>query len=212
MMTSITRFFLFIAVLAWCSSCFSTKKITNRASIHSTFTTDQIKMISAGDSSDILRVFKISSYQDSILLRQKSEPIEFLDGDIYLRAFAQRLYATVRDSASMGVGIAAPQVGVLKNMIWVQRFDKDEFPFECYINPVIVSYGEEKIPCPEGCLSIPDKQAMTTIRSKQIEIEYDTLDGVHKKETVEGFTSVIFQHEIDHLHGILFIDHLENEQ
>ena len=201
---------LFTAVSLLLTACFSIKNIsTNKQA--STFNEAQIKMISSGDSIEILRVFKISNYQDSLLLRQKSEPIDFIDGDPYLRAFAQRLYATVRDSASLGVGIAAPQVGILKNMIWVQRFDKESFPFECYINPVIKTYSEEKIPCPEGCLSIPDKQGLTKIRAKIIEIEYDKLDGTHHVESVEGFTSVVFQHEIDHLHGILFIDHLEAE-
>lgn len=191
-------------------SCFSTKSISKKKN-ESTFDSAQIKMIADGDSTQKMRVFKITSFQDSILLRMKSEKVEFIEGDPFLGAFAQRMYATVTDSASAGVGIAAPQVGILKSMIWVQRFDKANFPFECYINPVIKSYSEEKIPCPEGCLSIPDKQAMTQIRAKVIEIEYDKLDGTHHVETVEGFTSVVFQHEIDHLHGILFIDHLEEE-
>jgi peptide deformylase len=96
-------------------------------------------------------------------------------------------------------------------MVIVQRFDKEGFPFETYINPVIVKYSEEKQPCPEGCLSIPNKQATTQNRSKSIDIEYMTLEGELKNETVSSFTAVVFQHEIDHLNGILFIDHLEKE-
>ena len=112
---------------------------------------------------------------------------------------------------SMGVGIAAPQVGVLKNIIWVQRFDKTDFPFEIYLNPKITSYSEKKQTVTEGCLSIPDRSDALNSRSFNITIEYDTMQALHKTETVEGFTSVIFQHEIDHLKGILYLDHLKKE-
>ena len=112
---------------------------------------------------------------------------------------------------SLGVGIAAPQVGILKNIIWVQRFDKDKFPFEVYLNPKIIQYTEKKQDCMEGCLSIPNRRATTKSRAYAILIEYDQLDGSHKTEMVEGFTAVIFQHEIDHLNGILFLDLLGEE-
>ena len=128
-----------------------------------------------------------------------------------LDLFIKRLYRTVTDSASLGVGIAAPQVGILRNIIWVQRFDKPNLPFEVYLNPKIIQYTERKQPCPEGCLSIPNKRATTTNRAYAILLEYDTQEGEHRTEMVEGFTAVIFQHEIDHLNGILFIDHLEEE-
>lgn len=112
---------------------------------------------------------------------------------------------------SMGVGIAAPQVGILKNIIWVQRFDKENLPFEVYLNPVIKNYSERKQTFREGCLSIPDRTDILDSRAFSILIEYDTMEAEHKIETVEGFTSVIFQHEIDHLNGILYLDHLEKE-
>jgi peptide deformylase len=156
-----------------------------------------------------MRVFKITNYQDSILLRTKCEKVNI--NDPLLDLFTKRLYATVRDSLSLGVGIAAPQVGILKNIIWVQRFDKKNLPFEPYFNPVIKQYSEKKQPCPEGCLSIPGIRDTTQNRSYAILIEYDKLDGTHHYEMVEGFTAVIFQHEIDHLNGILFLDHLAKE-
>ncbi len=111
----------------------------------------------------------------------------------------------------MGVGIAAPQVGILKNIIWVQRFDKSGMPFEVYLNPVIANYSDEKQVELEGCLSIPNRMDTLYTRAKSINIEYDKMDGTHHKETVEGFTAVIFQHEIDHLRGILYTDHLQQE-
>jgi len=70
----------------------------------------------------------------------------------------------------MGVGIAAPQVGILKQIIWVQRFDKEGFPFEVYLNPKIINYSAEKQDCKEGCLSIPDRSDTTKTRSESITI------------------------------------------
>ena len=163
------------------------------------------------DSDKPMRVFLITNKQDSVLLRKASSDVRISDQDSSLKIFTERLLATVKDSMSLGVGIAAPQVGILKNVIWVQRFDKEAFPFEVYLNPTIRSYFNEKQDCMEGCLSIPDKSAMTKIRAQKIILEYDDLEGIHHKESVEGFTAVVFQHEIDHLNGILFTDHLEEE-
>jgi len=175
------------------------------------FDKDQRKTILREGQETPMRVFKINNYEDSILLRTASEKVLFGRDQKVLHTFVNRLYATVRDSLSMGVGIAAPQVGVLKNIIWVQRFDKDNLPFEVYINPKIIRYSEQKQDCREGCLSIPGRSDTTKTRSYSITIEYDQLNAVHKTEEVEGFTAVIFQHEIDHLNGILYLDHLEKE-
>jgi len=173
------------------------------------FTAHQKQLITSATANTPMRVFLINSKQDSILLRQKSTHIK--RNSKMAKLLAKRLFATVRDSLSMGVGIAAPQVGILKNMICVQRFDKENFPFEFYLNPIITKYSIKKRPCPEGCLSIPNTNGTTQNRAFTITIEYNTLKGEHKKEFVSDFTSVIFQHEIDHLNGILFIDHLEKD-
>lgn len=164
-----------------------------------------------GDSLKPMRVYKINNQKDSLLLRMKSSYVKPNLKDHILQNFVKRLYATVKDSMSMGVGIAAPQVGILKNIIWVQRFDKENLPFEVYLNPIINSYSEEKQTLKEGCLSIPDRSEILNNRSLTITIEYDTMFGEHKSESITGFTSVIFQHEIDHLHGILYLDHLAKE-
>ena len=78
------------------------------------------------------------------------------------------------------------------------------------INPEIISLGKDLQEREEGCLSIPDFQA-EVFRPISITIEYLDLDGKKHIEEVSGFTSVIFQHEIDHLNGILYLDHLEKE-
>ena len=176
------------------------------------FTKNQKSLIKMGDSSTPMRVLKITNSSDSILLRTKSSKIKIDPNDEILKTFINRLYNTVRDSMSLGVGIAAPQVGVLKKIIWVQRFDKEKFPFEVYLNPEIIEYSYKKQPCLEGCLSIPKRRDTTYTRSETIIIEYDQFNKKRAREEISGFTAVIFQHEIDHLNGILYLDHLEKER
>lgn len=171
------------------------------------FTKEQVRLIDVAGPKAPMRVWKITSTSDSILLRTAATDVKVRPDDPILKLFVDRLFATVRDSQSLGVGIAAPQVGVLKNIIWVQRFDKEDLPFEVYLNPRIVEYSKEKREGIEGCLSIPNRKEKC-LRSRWIVIEYDTLDGRQLSERVEDFTAVIFQHEIDHLNGILYLDHL----
>lgn len=186
--------------------CSSSKNI-----IKSTFSNKEITLIMNGDSLKPMRVYKINNKKDSLLLRMKSSYVKPNPKNPVLQNFVKRLYSTVRDSMSMGVGIAAPQVGILKNIIWVQRFDKENLPFEVYLNPKIILYSEKKQTLKEGCLSIPNRSETLNSRSYSITIEYDTMNAEHKSETISGFTSVVFQHEIDHLNGILYLDHLTKE-
>ena len=192
------------------SSC-ATKNLTNSEARAGAFTDGQTEMILAGSRDEPMRVYLITNHTDSLLLRTPSTDVTVVPGDPLLSHFTNRLYSTVRDSMSLGVGIAAPQVGILKNIIWVQRFDKEEFPFEVHLNPKIVQYSTKKFPCKEGCLSIPDRSEMLNSRSYAILVTYQTLDGEKKTEMIEDFTAVIYQHEVDHLNGILYIDHLEQE-
>ncbi len=171
----------------------------------------QQSMIMDQDDTSPMRVYQITNRQDSLLLRSKSLPVRVDSTDVTLKRFINRLYSTVRDSMSMGVGIAAPQVGILKQIIWVQRFDKEAFPFEYYLNPRITHYSDLKQDCREGCLSIPDRSDTTRIRAQTIVMQHQLMDGNFVTDTIDGFTAVIFQHEIDHLHGILYLDHLEEE-
>ncbi|MEL0457299.1 peptide deformylase [Flavobacteriaceae bacterium SZ-1-7] len=197
---------LFIFTCLVVVNCSSTKNLKKHS-----FSSEEIKLIMQADSLKPMRVYKITNTKDSILLRTKSSYIKPNPNDPVLNRFVERLYTTVRDSMSLGVGIAAPQVGILKNIIWVQRFDKENFPFEVYLNPKILEYSEKKQVCREGCLSIPNRSDTLKTRAYAIKIEYDTMAAEHKTETVESFTAVIFQHEIDHLNGILYLDHLEKE-
>ncbi len=194
------------------SSCSTTQKINKYdIEVDSFVPKENLKYIESGSDDDPMRVLLITDSQDSIILRTKSTNVEFGNQNSILKKFVKRLYSTVRDPQNPGVGIAAPQVGILKNIIWVQRFDKKGEPFEVYINPTIVQYTQKTQFCLEGCLSIPNRRDTTRDRAYAILIEYDKIDGTHHTEMVEAFTAVIFQHEIDHLNGILYTDHLDLE-
>ncbi|MGB0428611.1 MAG: peptide deformylase, partial [Flavobacteriales bacterium] len=158
-----------------------------------------------------MRLWEITSKSDSVLLRQESTDIQLPEDQLIAEKLARGLLTTVTDTANPGVGIAAPQVGVLKNMILVQRFDKINNPYEIYLNPTIGQFSKLKQPCLEGCLSIPNRMDTTRTRAYAILLTYQTMEGERKTELVEDFTAVIFQHEIDHLRGILYIDHLDQE-
>ena len=196
-----TKLIVLVIMYIGLSSCGTGKQFSER----------ERKLIQSDVATKPMRVFLITKKTDSVLLRTKSLPINMKKNKYLITKLANRMLATVQDSASLGVGIAAPQVGILKKMIVVQRLDKENEPFEVYVNPEIKKYSKKKRPCPEGCLSIPNKRAVTLDRAYTVWLEYQTIKGEKIKEKVNDFVSVIFQHEIDHLNGILFIDHLLKE-
>ena len=164
----------------------------------------------------VMRVLTIDNAADSAVLRQACRDLTAreLSGAIY-EMLAEKMIATVTDPSQDGVGIAGPQVGILRRVVAVQRFDKPGEPFEVYPNIRIVATRGEKAPGPEGCLSVPDEFVPTpgghaeVERFRDIDIEYHSLaSGRDTVETVQGFTAVIFQHECDHLDGTLFIDRI----
>ncbi len=160
-----------------------------------------------GESEMIMPLFTNQVPEELQLLRLKADPLRPRDikSKLYT-TLKSRMLATVLDTANTGVGIVAPQVGISKRLIAVQRFDKDGEPFEFYVNPVIEKYGEEKKWGWEGCLSVPGERD-TVLRATQVVITYRNPDSWEiVRDTVRGFTAVIFQHEIDHLNGKLYID------
>ncbi len=174
-----------------------------------TFTAAERETIGSGD--EIMHLTTIDNEADSLFLRQVSKSLSRRDvASEEFSTLCRRMLSTVRNPENEGVGIAAPQVGILRRVVAVQRFDKEGEPFEFYINPKIVEYGEDWELGGEGCLSVPDFRG-DVWRAQSIKISYrDTQYRLHR-EIVEGFTAVIFQHEIDHLDGILYIDHLDDE-
>ena len=157
-----------------------------------------------------MRLTTIDNRPDSLLLRTSSAPLsaEDIESPLFGR-LAASMIETVCDENHRGVGIAAPQVGILRRMVAVQRLDKPGEPFEIYVNPTIVWRSEELATGGEGCLSIPNQRGRVP-RSVAIEIDYnDAVTFEPRHERIEGFVAVIFQHEIDHLDGVLYIDRAE---
>jgi len=204
----ISRVFSIVLLLVILTSCGSAKRGAKKSKI---FSKQETQLILSGSIDEPMRVLLITNPKDSVILRSESQSFNVERNNKVLDYFTSRLYHTVRDSATRGVGIAAPQVGILKKIIWIQRFDKENEPFEVYFNPEIKKYSEMKQDVMEGCLSIPNTREMLHTRAYAVFLEYDTNKGEHKCEMIEAFTAVIFQHEIDHLVGILFTDHLEKE-
>lgn len=172
------------------------------------FTAAESALIRSGDTGRMMRVTQTTNPEDFKILTAVSDDIAF--DDPLLPLLARRMYLSVTDSSTNGVGIAAPQVGINRNLIWVKRFDKAGTPFEFYINPKITWKSELLQLGAEGCLSIPDTRD-NVIRSYAIQITYNTLEGGYFTEVVEGFTAVIFQHETDHLNGILFPQRVDDQ-
>lgn len=166
------------------------------------------QLIGAATANVPMRVLQSTIDADVAVLRAQVKRVDPTDAAIQL--LSQRMLATVQDENSKGVGIAAPQVGVLASVIWVQRFDKDGRPFECYYNLSWKPTSNVFQKGPEGCLSIPNQRA-DVYRYQQIDIRYQTATGEWKEENISGFTAVIFQHEGDHLMGQWFTDHVEKQ-
>lgn len=157
----------------------------------------------------MLRVLTNTNALDIDVLSAVSQDI--IPVDPLLPLLSRRMYLSMRDTANPGVGIAAPQVGINRNVIWIQRFDKPGSPFEFLINPRIIKASILSRKGGEGCLSVPDERG-ELIRSYAIMIEYQSLDGGWHTEMLEDFSAVIFQHEYDHLRGILFPDRMRMQQ
>lgn len=173
------------------------------------FDKQERELIKSGNLGERMYVIQTDNEREFKILTSVSKDICYKDKD--LETLINRMYLAVTHPTDGGVGIAAPQVGINRNIIWVQRFDKAGEPFEVYLNPKIVWKSELMRKGAEGCLSIPDERG-EVFRHYAIEIEYQDRKGKKHSEKVEGFTAVIFQHEIDHLNGILFTDRLKEQE
>ena len=143
------------------------------------------------------------------VLRQISTPVETIDGDL------QRLIENMFDTmyAAPGIGLAAVQVGVPKRLLVIDLQEPEEEEGEpvrdprVFINPEILETSETTRPYQEGCLSVPDQYA-EVLRPDRVRARWQERDGAEREEWIDGLLAVCLQHEIDHLNGILFIDHL----
>ncbi len=158
------------------------------------------------------------------LLKQVSEPVETFDDE--LKALVADMFETMYDAP--GIGLAAIQVGVPLRVLVIdlQPEDPDAEPEVCtahgghhhthqpvkreprvFINPVILDPSEELSVYSEGCLSVPEIYAEVE-RPARIRARWQDLDGAVHEEDMDGLMATCLQHEMDHLEGILFIDHL----
>jgi len=141
---------------------------------------------------------QIRLYPDP-MLRRTAEPISEISDE--LRVLADQMLETMIKEA--GYGLAAPQIGLSKRLIVVDIKDQSFV----LINPEIVEFSDEKQMSPEGCLSIPGVETDVE-RSQQVVIRGLNLDGDEIEVEAEDLLARVFQHEVDHLNGVLFIDHL----
>jgi peptide deformylase len=147
-------------------------------------------------------------------LRQRSKKVGLIDENI--KNLIEGMKAATLDweasrEHEVGVALAAVQVDQLYRIVVIRNdFDnKDDHTFSTFINPVITKYEGTLVEDYEGCLSVPDVYGKVARYSK-VRVKALDEDGQEVRVTAEGFLARIFQHEIDHTNGIVFIDHIKD--
>jgi peptide deformylase len=146
-----------------------------------------------------LSVLPIRIFPDPVL-RERAQEVHEITATH--RRLADDMVATMRDAP--GVGLAAPQVGVLERIFVWEVDDR----WGVVVNPVIVDRSEALVEEEEGCLSLPGL-AYDVVRNARVRVEGVDLDGKQVSLDTEGLLARVCQHEIDHLDGVLFIDRLD---
>jgi peptide deformylase len=137
-------------------------------------------------------------------LRLVSEPVKRIDAGI--RALVDDMFETMHDAP--GIGLAAIQIGVAKRVVTMDLSKKEEsHEPRVFINPEITWASKEKSTHEEGCLSIPEYYEEVE-RPQQVKVKYLDLEGKTHEVEASGLFATCLQHEIDHINGVLFIDHI----
>jgi peptide deformylase len=137
-------------------------------------------------------------------LRLKSEPVKHVDAGI--RKLVEDMFETMYKAP--GIGLAAIQIGVAKRVVTMDLSKKeDNREPQVFINPEIVWTSDEKAKYEEGCLSIPDYYEEVE-RPAAVKVKYLDRDGKAREIEAKGLLATCLQHEVDHINGVLFIDHL----
>jgi peptide deformylase len=199
-MRTITHLLIILGMGFYFTSCVSKRVMTR----------EELNLIEEFSADTAFRVLQVTDADDYKLLRTRCADVNLKSKA--LKTLIARMRVTLEKE--QGVGIAAPQVGLARNLFLFARIDKPGTPIEVAINPRITNHPDETI-CFErdGCLSIPNRSG-NSIRYPWVEVEYTNEQGERIKEKLEGysrkgnFTAVIFQHEYDHLQGVLFTDKL----
>lgn len=138
------------------------------------------------------------------LLRQVSKPVERVDD--MLRRLAGDMLETMYDAP--GIGLAAIQIGLPMRLLVIDLAKEDDEPApHVFVNPEILESSDERSVYEEGCLSIPEYYAEVE-RPAFVRVKYVDRDGKQQEMQAEGLMATCLQHEIDHLDGVLFIDHI----
>lgn len=158
-------------------------------------------------SDSLMHVLTVADSTELAILRADSE--DFTETDLQspeFEALVAKMKYTVQDPSQDGVGIAAPQVGLNRRLIVVCRLDLPGEPFIAYANVQIDTIWGDTIVGREGCLSIPGYRGMVP-RADSLLVSYlDPATLEERSELVAGYVARIFQHETDHLSGILYTD------
>ena len=150
-----------------------------------------------------MAVRRIITLPDS-QLRMSSLPVAKVDAGV--RTVLDDMIETMYDAP--GIGLAAVQVGVLQRLVVLDTARKEEPPQPLFlVNPEIVQSSEERVIYEEGCLSIPDYYEDVE-RSERVRIRFQDRDGAECEMDADGLLAIAVQHEIDHLNGVLFVDHI----
>ena len=142
-------------------------------------------------------------------LRETSKPVDSFDKT--LRVLVADMFETMYEAP--GIGLAAIQVGVPLRVLVIDLQEPAEEGGEpvkdplVFINPEILEHSDQDVPYNEGCLSVPDQYAEVD-RPDRIKARWQDLDGKAHEQSIEGMLATCLQHEMDHLNGVLFIDHL----
>jgi peptide deformylase len=137
-------------------------------------------------------------------LRLKSEPVDGIDKDV--RALIDDMFETMYDAP--GIGLAAIQIGIPKRVITMDLAKKDEPKApQVFINPEVTWKSDEKATYEEGCLSIPEYYEAVE-RPSAVKVKFLDLEGKPHEVEASGLLATCLQHEIDHINGVLFIDHI----
>jgi peptide deformylase len=138
------------------------------------------------------------------LLKAKSRPVGPQDADL-VRSLIPRMFTTMYKAP--GIGLAAPQVGETLRLAVVDLMPADKPAPLVLINPTILQASAELATREEGCLSLPDQYADVT-RPARVKLRYFDQQGGRQEIEADGLLAACLQHELDHLDGILFVDHL----
>jgi peptide deformylase len=137
-------------------------------------------------------------------LRLKSEPVQAVDAE--LRALVEDMFATMYEAP--GIGLAAIQIGVPRRVVTMDLAKKEDTPEPLvFLNPEIVASSADTSTYEEGCLSIPEYYEEVA-RPAAIKVKYLDMDFKPHEIEADGLLATCLQHEIDHLNGVLFIDHI----